>query len=197
MQAASGVHCAPHIRRDALQRRIHAPAIDTARPAAAAARPRPRSSTDRRTSEWRAPAPMQSLEPRLPAGTRALALPSRRPAASAHRAAHRHSRPTGQASSRTCRDRLRVEPSRTRPRSADRASGVQPPPACGAPRAARRRDTRRDAHPSISCARGEGCGRSRVSTASRPASMACSSAISPSTSIASCRQSCSVCRTSG
>ena len=46
-------------------------------------------------------------------------------------------------------------------------------------------------------ASGEGCGRSRVITCTSPCSIARSSATSPSTSIASCRQSCSVWRTSG
>ena len=43
----------------------------------------------------------------------------------------------------------------------------------------------------------EGCGRSRVSTWMLPSSMPRSSAMRPSTSMASSRQSCSVCRTSG
>ena len=49
----------------------------------------------------------------------------------------------------------------------------------------------------ISCARGDGCGRSRATTALLAVLEGREHATSPSMSIASCRQSCSVCRTSG
>ena len=60
------------------------------------------------------------------------------------------------------RDRRRIELSELRGGSPDRASAAPPPPACAAPRAARRPDRHRDVRRRISCASGEGCGRSRV-----------------------------------
>ena len=88
------------------------------------------------------------------------------------------------------RDRLGVELAEVARRSPGPASGAPSRPACGAPRAARRRGRRTAARSRISCASGEGSVRSRATTSTSPASMRASSRSSPSMSIASCRQSC-------
>ena len=81
--------------------------------------------------------------------------------------------------------------------SPGRASGAPSPPACGAPRAARRRGRRRAAPSGL---------RARAATArsgrarrprSRPPRCRAAARSRPSMSIASCRQSSSVCATSG
>ena len=87
---------------------------------------------------------------------------------------------SGHASLAHALDRRDVEPSEVGRRSRRRASDAPSPPACGAPRAARRRDTRTAARSGSSSASGDGSGRSRATIVDRRrTSMPRSSALEP------------------